>query len=328
MEKASVEGQQEITSHPFWQASKSRTCLLIRSAACGFHIASVRALGSFRAMLLSGRLIAFAITLALALFPGYSARAAANYLTPEEQAAGWKLLFDGKNVLGLRGVQKPDFLSAGWKVEDGTLVLPKTIDQSGKVTGGDLVTVTQYADFEFSFEWRLAVSGASGILYGARAGLGPKPSGYEFQIIDDFHNPDGLKGGPVRRTGALYSLLPPGENKKINESGWNSGAIVVKGNHAEHWVNGEKVLEYDFGGPALLQAIRAGGVRGATGFGQKVAGPIVLLDKGEEIAFRSLRIRSLVPPTAPAAATPATVAPVRPGPTPFKSRIPIPGQPN
>ena len=293
-----------------------------------FHVATIPALGSFRAMFRSGCLLALAAATAVAFAFHPSARAAANYLTPEEQAAGWKLLFDGKNVLGLRGVQKPDFLGAGWKIEDGTLVLPKTIDQSGKVTGGDLVTVAQYSDFEFSFEYRLTVSGASGILYGARSGLGMKPTGYEFQIIDDVHNPDGLKGGPIRRTGALYSLLPPGENKKINEAGWNAGAIVVKGNHVEHWVNGEKVLEYDFGSPALLQAIRASGTRTAPGFGQKMAGPIVLLDKGEEIAFRNLRIRSLAPVAPPAAATPPPGVPVRPGPTPFKSRIPIPGEPN
>ena len=82
--------------------------------------------------------------------------------------------------------------------------------------------------------------------------MGIKPTGYEFQIIDDVHNPDGLKGGPVRRTGALYSLLPPGENKKINESGWNAGAIVVKGNQrrtfrnvasAKKWAEGSRKLK-------------------------------------------------------------------------------------
>ncbi len=262
--------------------------------------------------------------IALALFE--SASAQSNFLTAEEQAAGWKLLFDGKTVTGFRGLEKPDFLHAGWKVEDGALVLTKTIDQSGKVTGGNLVTAAQYADFEFAFDWKLSVSGASGILYGAHAGFGTKPSGYEFQLIDDVHHPDGLKGGPIRRTGALYGILPPGENKKINESGWNSGAIVVKGNHAEHWVNGEKVLEYEFGSPALLQAIRASKIRTGFGFGTKTAGPIVLLDKGEGVSFRSLRIRAVnAPPVA--GATPA-VAPPRVGPTPFKSRIPIPGVPD
>src|SRR5687768_5864605 len=61
-----------------------------------------------------------------------------NALTPEEQAAGWRLLFDGKQLIGLRGWQKPNALQAGWKIERGALVLPKEIRSSGKMTGGDL----------------------------------------------------------------------------------------------------------------------------------------------------------------------------------------------
>src|SRR4051794_3002855 len=91
-------------------------------------------------------LVPAALTLAFL----YSASAQSNFLTAEEQAAGWKLLFDGKNVTGFRGLEKPDFLGAGWRVEGGALVLPKTIDESGRVTGGDLVTSAQYGDFEFA----------------------------------------------------------------------------------------------------------------------------------------------------------------------------------
>ncbi len=287
------------------------------------------------------RFIAMVTLLVGSLAPVYAhAQATPNFLTPEEQAAGWKLLFDGKKVTGFRGVEKMDFLASGWKIQDGTLVLPKSIDDSGKVTGGDIMTTQQYGDFEFSFEWKLTVSGASGILYGARAGFGQKPFGYQFQIIDDMHHPDGLKGGPIRRTGALYSILPPGDNKKINSDGWNEGRILVQGTHAEHWVNGEKVLEYEFSSPRLMQAIsaavRSNNLRVGPGFGAKVVGPIVLLDKGEEVAFRSLKIRvpvaaAAAPPAAaavpatPAAVPAATVTP-RVGPTPFKSRIPIPGE--
>ncbi len=266
----------------------------------------------------------------LALCAAQSARVDAetpNALTTQEQAEGWRLLFDGKNVTGFRGVQKPDFLKAGWKVQDGALMLPKSIDQAGKVTGGDLVTAATFRDFQFAFEWKLAVSASSGVLYGARAGFGMKPSGFQYQLIDDMHHPDGLKGGPIRRTGALYGLLPPGDNKRINDTGWNAGRIVVEGNHAEHWVNGEKVLEYNFGSAQIMQAVRASTVRGlGPGFGAKTVGPIVLLDKGEEVWFRSLKI--LLPGAAKAATASATRAPLeRPGATPFKSKIPIPAEP-
>src|SRR5262245_54808090 len=81
----------------------------------------------------------------------------------ETEAGPWKVLFDGKTVTGLRGLQKADFLKAGWKIEDGALVLPKSIDQTGKVTGGDLATTESFTDFDFSFQWKLTVSGDSGI---------------------------------------------------------------------------------------------------------------------------------------------------------------------
>jgi hypothetical protein len=223
------------------------------------------------------------------------AQSAPNTLSANEQAAGWKLLFDGKAPIGLRGWEKPDFLKAGWKIQDGALYLSKTIDQTGKMTGGDLISTEAYTDFEFSFEYLLSVSGDSGVLYFARAMLGQKPTGCEFQLIDDTHHPDGLKGGPIRRTGALYGVLPPNESTRINPMGWNSGRIVVQGAHVEHWVNGDKVLEYELGSPAFVQAIRASKLRLSPSFGTKSKSPIVLLDQGEEVSFRNLKIRALSP---------------------------------
>src|SRR5687768_5822202 len=223
-----------------------------------------------------------------------------NALTPEEQAAGWKLLFDGRQLIGLRGWQKPNPLQAGWKIERGALVLPKEIRSSGKMTGGDLATTTAYDDFELSFEWKISVSGNSGILYFARGGLGQKPAGFEFQLIDDVHHPDGLKGGPLRQTGALYGILPAPKvgEKNLHEPGqWNEGRLVVQGEHVEHWINGAKVLAYDLG-PELLQAAQAAKVRLPPGFERKARSPVIFLDQGEEVAFRSLKIRSLAPGTA------------------------------
>ena len=221
----------------------------------------------------------------------------ANVLTPAEQAAGWKLLFDGKNAAGFRGLKNPDFLKAGWKIEEGALTLPKEVKQMGKSTGGDIATAEAFTDFEFRFEWRTGVAGNSGVLYFAHAGYMQKATGHEYQMIDDTHHPDGLKGGPIKRTGALYGILAPGEGKEFHmPPQWNESRIVVEGNHAEHWLNGAKVLEYTLGSPELQRAVMASRARVAPGFGTKVKGPLVLLDEGDEVAFRNLKVRVIAAP--------------------------------
>jgi hypothetical protein len=282
------------------------------------------------------------ILAALAALTTSAAAQLDNVLTSQEQAAGWKLLFDGTTAPGLRGLQNPDFFKAGWTILNGALVLPKTVKQSGEVTGGDLVTAEQFSDFEFSFEFKFTASAHTGILYFARGGPNKKPTGHEYQIIDDVHHPDGLKGGPLRRTGALYGVLAPSEDKKLNVSdSWNSGAIVVRGNRVEHWLNGKKVLEYECESPQFAAAVRESKAKVPPTFGKKIKSSLVILDKGEEVAFRNLKIRAISaaaatpvpPPKPPAAATPspapagATPAP-RPGATPKPGRaLPPPPPP-
>lgn len=210
--------------------------------------------------------------------------------------APWKVLFDGSKVTGLRGMQKPDFLKAGWKIVGGALVLTKEVKDSGKITGGDLVTTDSFVDFEFSFEFKLAVSSDSGVLYFARSAAGGKPVGHEFQIIDDVRNPEGLRGGPIKQTGALLGIIAPVEGKRFSDAGqWNEGRLVVQGAHVEHWLNGARVLEYDLGTAAWMKAVRDSGTKPPPGLGQKVRSPIILRDEGEEIAFRNLKVRPLSP---------------------------------
>jgi len=222
-------------------------------------------------------------------------------LTEEEKAGGWKLLFDGKNNYGLRGLTHNDFINRGWKIgERGTLFCKKEIRDMGQITGGHLITAEQFLDFEFSFEWKLSVSGKSDILYFA-SGTREKPVGFTYSIIDDTHHPDGLKGGPLKRSGALYGILPAPEEKRLEEPGqWNRGRIVVNGNHVEHWLNEGKVLEFTLGTPEFQEALTAyakeaakDGFKPGPMFGRKFKTALVILDDGEEVEFRNLRVRPL-----------------------------------
>ena len=80
-----------------------------------------------------------------------------NSLTAAEKSAGWKLLFDGKTLTGWRGY-KTEEIGAGWKVQDGALVLTAA-------KSGDLVTKEEFGDFEFSAEWKVTEAANSGIIY-------------------------------------------------------------------------------------------------------------------------------------------------------------------
>ena len=77
-----------------------------------------------------------------------------NKLTRAEKAAGWTLLFDGKTLNGWRGFHS-DKVPAGWAIEDGCI---KKVPAQGELgqAGGDLITVDQFDNFEFSVEWKLS----------------------------------------------------------------------------------------------------------------------------------------------------------------------------
>src|SRR3989442_3538206 len=70
--------------------------------------------------------------------------------------------------------------------------------------------------------------------------------GFEYQILDDDRHPDGAL--PSHRAGALYDLFPPNEQKHLKPVGeWNRSTVIFLGNHGEHWLNGQRIVEFDLG---------------------------------------------------------------------------------
>lgn len=207
-----------------------------------------------------------------------------NTLTPEEQAGGWKLLFDGKTTNGWHAIGKKEFPKSGWSVQDGALTLAKGPD------GGDIVTDDKYSDFELTWEWRIQEAGNSGLKYNLPDAT--KGVGCEYQLLDDAKHPDANAHGKTRQTGGLYDVIPPAADKKLNPPGqWNESRIVVKGNHVEHYLNGAKTVEFDFGSEALKKAIAESKFKTTKGWGEKTASPILLQDHGDAVAFRNIKIR-------------------------------------
>src|SRR5690606_8834469 len=87
-----------------------------------------------------------------------------NTLTDAEREAGWELLFNGRDLSAWKGFQS-DETPTSWIVEDGAIYFRP--DTTGATTGGDLVTIEEYGDFEFAFEWKISECGNSGVIYRA-----------------------------------------------------------------------------------------------------------------------------------------------------------------
>lgn len=210
-----------------------------------------------------------------------------NTLTAAEQKDGWKLLFDGKSLAGWRTYKQGGTIGKGWVVEDGLL------KKQAKISGGDIMTeqpVPATADWELSWEWRIAEKGNNGLKYfitEARKGT----LGHEYQLLDDHGHPDG-KVGPHRQTAAFYDVLPPAKDKPTKPIGeWNHSRIVVKGQAVQHWLNGAKVLEYELGSDAVKEAVAKSKFKNIGDFGTKVAGHILLTDHNDECWFRNVKLR-------------------------------------
>ena len=238
--------------------------------------------------------------LLLSLF-AFEAPQTPNTLTAKEKKDGWKLLFDGKTTTGWRGAYKDKFPDKGWNVEDGMLVIQKS-NGSESQSFGDIVTNADYSDFDLMFDFKLSDGANSGIKYFVVEHQ-PKPKGsafgLEYQVLDDAKHPDAKLGRDGNRTvGSLYDLFPA-NGKKVNPIGeWNTGRIVSKGMHVEHWLNGKKVVEYERGSPAFRQAVAeskysAADYNASGRFGEAAKGHILLQDHGERVSYRNIKIRTL-----------------------------------
>ena len=68
---------------------------------------------------------------------------------------------------------------------------------------------------------------------------------------------------------------------------------MLRGNLVEHWLNGEKVLEYECGSDDLKAAVAKSKFRNVAGFGNKIRGHILLTEHHDEAWFRNIKIREL-----------------------------------
>jgi hypothetical protein len=229
-----------------------------------------------------------------------------NTLTPQEIAAGWKLLWDGKTTDGWRSPKSDKFPDRSWVLENGELKVVSSGNAEAQA-GGDIITRQRYANFELSADFKFTTGCNSGIKIFVQPNISPidkvtgKPTGrgsaigLEYQILDDANHPDANLGrNGDRRLGALYDLLPCDPAKPVNPVGeWNRARIISRGNHVEHWLNGRKILEYDRGSDAFRAAVAASKFKDIPNFGEWADGHILLQEHGSEVSFRNVKIRLL-----------------------------------
>lgn len=204
-----------------------------------------------------------------------------NTLSRAEQRQGWTLLFDGSSTAGWVGSGKQTFPEKGWRVQDGTL------HKIHRERGGDIVTEKMYSEFDLKWDWKLAAGGNNGVKYFVTSER--KGVGHEYQMIYGDH-----KG--VHATASFYEVLPPWTNMTaaLRPPGeWNSSRILSKGNKVEHWLNGQKVLEYELGSEPVKVGIAKSKFKAVPKFGERVNGHILLTDHGDECSFRNIKIRDL-----------------------------------
>jgi len=195
-----------------------------------------------------------------------------NTLTPDEAAAGWQLLFDGKTLDHWRASDAPGSFS----VKDGAIVVrgPRShLFYMGPVQQHE------FRNFEFKADVKTFPKANSGIYFHTQwQEVGWPNLGYEVQVNNSHSDPS--------RTGGLWGVQD--YMKVVSPDGeWFTLTIRVDGKHVTTFVNGEKTADYTEESPlvrkkGLEQRYLARGTFALQGH-----------DPESEAHFRSIKVRVL-----------------------------------
>jgi hypothetical protein len=172
--------------------------------------------------------------------------------------SGFVSIFDGKTLDGWKGA------TTGYVAEASSLVCLKK-------GGGNLLTVKEYKDFVFRFEFRFEPDGNNGV----------SVRGQEIQILDDYA-PKHKDLKPCQYHGSIYCKVPAkrGATKPAGE--WNTEEIFVQGSHWKVTVNGQVTVDVDLSTMPEFSELA-----------KRTKGPLGFLGHGARVEFRNLRVKEL-----------------------------------
>ena len=205
-------------------------------------------------------------------------------LSADQRAAGWRLLVDGSNVSAWRGY-KSQTMPAGWTAANGTLT------KSG--VQEDIITRDKFGDFELAFDWMISPGGNAGLFYrGTEEYDHIYWSAPEYQLLDDSGHVDGKNR--LTSAGAAYGLYPSPAGVVKPAGQWNSTLLVVQGGRAQHWLNGQKLLEYELWSPDWEAKVKASKFNEYPNYGRAKSGHIAFQGDHEGVlTLRNIRIKTL-----------------------------------
>lgn len=200
--------------------------------------------------------------------PPVGGRVTAGAAAPVESEPGFVPLFDGTSLDGWE--QK-----GNWVIEDGALFR--------KEKGGNITCTARTVpdDFELRFEWKVSKGCNSGVYY--------RPGQYEYQVLDNAHSPYGEN--PRQSAASLFFCMAPSKDASRPLGEWNEGRVVCKGAVIQHWLNGEKVIDFDYTDPRWAKEVELLSIRGAD-LGAR-GGRVWLQDHGAPVWFRNIRLRAI-----------------------------------
>lgn len=232
-----------------------------------------------------------------------------NGLTAAEKADGWKLLYDGKTSKGWRSVDSIEFPETGWSVADGTLSVIDMNEEGGGCVC-DILTEKQYGEFILEMDYKITPGTNSGVKYFVDSKLLEEDViaiGVEFQIRDEIELMEDydveMMGDPlIQMTGGIFNMITGDGSLYDAETPaipvtpigtWNKLRIVSKDNRVAHYLNGHKVVDYQRDSQMWRALVAYSKYAEFANFGEHEKGYILLQDHGNEVHYRSIKIKEL-----------------------------------